>query len=512
MDILSVLMKYKQGENIMKKSTRAVSLAIALILAVTPALTGCSSSSKNAAPKAKPAPVTLKWYFGGTWPQPDQSTVFNAVNKYIEQKINAKIDFVPIDFGDYDSKISVVIASGESFDVCFTSNWSNSYTANVAKGAYLPLDDLLKKDAPKTYASVPSTFWNAVKINGKIYGVVNQQISARVAPLIVPADEAKQFGFSPNSFKQGDLSSMTPYLTKVHAAKPNEYVAVDVTDIAEYLGQDDISGWDIPGAINVNDPTLKVFNQFESPEWHKLKSTLQQWNKDGFMAVSRRITGTTTDPEADRKAHLEMATVAGTYKPGDLQMNEADFGFPVEEIPTNKSILTTSGITATLQAISRTSKHPDKAMQMLEIFNTDKKAFNLLNYGILGVHYKLDSDGFLVPGPSASKYNPDSPWLFATNYMAYVTKGQPKDVWAQTKALNNSALKSPLLGFTFNPEPVKSDIAKCQAVMASYKNGLSLGYYSDDQYAKMLSQLKAAGSDSIIAEMQKQIRAWKSSK
>jgi putative aldouronate transport system substrate-binding protein len=229
--------------------------------------------------------------------------------------------------------------------MCFTSDWINNYVADVSKGAFLSLNTLLPKYAPKTYAAVPASFWDAAKINGNIYGIVNQQISARCAALVFPADDATKFGLNLAEIKPGDLSSLTPYLLKVHAAEPNEYTSVDFGDLGEYNAQDQLDGWNIPGAINVSDPTMTVFDQWDSPAMRSTYAVMQTWNKDGLQAVGKRITET-LDPMTDRSAHLQMVEVAGTYKPGDEQLEQATNGFPVVETPSNNLLLTTGGITA----------------------------------------------------------------------------------------------------------------------------------------------------------------------
>lgn len=102
--------------------------------------------------------------------------------------------------------------------------------------------------------------------------------------------------------------------------------------------------------------------------------------------------------------------------------------------------------------------------------------------------------------------------MFATNYLAYVDKGMPKTVWEDTKKVNNDAIPSKLLGFSFDAEPVKAEIGKASAVYDEYYRSIDLGIANEAKYNEFLAKLKDAGSDKIIAEMQKQIDAWKTKK
>lgn len=121
----------------------------AAVMAFSLVLAGCSSdqggttqgtqnggSGENA---AKPYEVTL--YYPGT-PQKDVALVEAEINKKMEPKIGATLKINAIDWGQWDNKLNLMISSGEKSDIIFTAAWQN-YTVNVAKGAFLPLNDLL---------------------------------------------------------------------------------------------------------------------------------------------------------------------------------------------------------------------------------------------------------------------------------------------------------------------------------------------------------------------------------
>ena len=52
-----------------------------------------------------------------------------------------------IDFGDYTQKMSVIINSGEDYDLAFTCSWAGDYLGNSRKGAFLELNDMLNSDS-----------------------------------------------------------------------------------------------------------------------------------------------------------------------------------------------------------------------------------------------------------------------------------------------------------------------------------------------------------------------------
>ena len=58
----------------------------------------------------------------------------------------------------------------------------------------------------------------------------------------------------------------------------------------------------------------------------------------------------------------------------------------------------------------------------------------------------------------------------------------------------------------------KAKSPKRTAVFDEYARAISLGVTSEEKYGTFVAKMKAAGADKIMAEMQKQIDAWKATK
>jgi putative aldouronate transport system substrate-binding protein len=73
--------------------------------------------------------------------------LMEIANKRIKEEINAEIDLQYIGWGDWDQKMSTIIASGENYDIAFASN----YVTNAQKGAYADITELAPKYAKEAY-------------------------------------------------------------------------------------------------------------------------------------------------------------------------------------------------------------------------------------------------------------------------------------------------------------------------------------------------------------------------
>ena len=80
---------------------------------------------------------------------------------------------------------------------------------------------------------------------------------------------------------------------------------------------------------------------------------------------------------------------------------------------------------------------------------------------------------------------------------------------AEIKALNESAVKSPVLGFAFDTSNVADKLTACIEVYNRYKAELLTGTLDpEEQVSAMMEEMRAAGFDDIVAEAQSQIDAY----
>lgn len=482
----------------MKKRILSMILIICLVVALLPS---CSDGGGEDSGKKV---TKLEYWFGisGTVPV-DLQEVNDYINTITKEKINVEVKLKPIAINNYETTMSVKINAADTFDICFTSEWCNSYIQNAKKGAFLALDDLLEQYAPDILESVPAELWDIAKVNGKIYGTVNQQILPRQSAVVVRKDMADAFGLKTESIK--DLESLTPYLEYCKQnAKADQIAGVfDMTCISAYFGWDDFGRYDIPGVIKNTDSGLKVYNQFESAEFQSLMKLGKSWYEKGYYGKDILT--------AQPNYKTMCLKFEPTYKPG-LEAEEAMIaGHELIAIPFGEPTMYTSWNLSSLSAVSATSKNPEKSLEFLDLLYSDEKLFNTLIYGIENKHYKKVSSNRVELIPD-SGYILSSGWEFGNQFNQWLTPTQADDIWEQTKQINNSANKSTAYGFVFDQTNVRTEIANCKAVYDEYWMALLLGLFGEDtqtEYQNFLTKLKDAGGDKIIAEKQRQINEWK---
>ncbi|NOU62506.1 DUF3502 domain-containing protein [Paenibacillus sp. LMG 31461] len=516
----------------MKKRNVFTVVTLSSLIVMT-ALTGCSKSTEEASSKpvatgeAKPSdsgksgekalePVELTWYYPGTV-QKDAALIQEEINKITKAKINATVKLSVIDWGAYDQKMNVINATNEPYDLAFTSSWTNNYYQNVAKGSFAPLDELLTKYAPKLKSSMPAQFWDATKVDNKIYGIINQQIFAKAYGVFIRKDLADKYGLDIKTVKKSeDLEPFFDQVLKGEKGITPLALNNEVNVTLPYKSQFDTIGDQFsPGVVMIGDKGLKVVNQYETPEMKAHFEDAKKWFDKGY--IKKDVTSTKRDQaDGDMKAG-KYAALINVVKPGGEQELKSKYGFEFVSAYLEKPIVSTEGIISTLNAISKSSKNPERAMMFMELMNTDKQLYNLISHGIENKHYVKVADN-VIGMPSGvtaetNSYNPNSDWMFGNQFNGYYTDKSQVGAWEATQKLNNEAAYSDLLGFSFNPEPVNSKIAQVTTVLNQYLNALQTGTSDPNTLLPQLIQkLKAAGGDDIVKEKQAQIDKWKASK
>ena len=121
--------------------------------------------------------------------------------------------------------------------------------------------------------------------------------------------------------------------------------------------------------------------------------------------------------------------------------------------PFTTSVASRSAMTA----VNALSKHPEEALRMLEIMNTDPDVFNMLNFGIEGTNYSLENNKVALIDESGYFYN--AAWAIGNQFNALLMNNQEDGIWEATDKLNREAEITPINGFSFTNVNVTTEIA-----------------------------------------------------
>ncbi|MFP5108788.1 ABC transporter substrate-binding protein [Neobacillus sp. C211] len=482
----------------MKK--KKLGIILASVLAAGTLLSACTSKDSATSEKGgkNGEPYEIKWYTIGT-PQKDTEKVFAEVNKYTKKKINATVKMTQIDWGDWDQKSQVMINSGEPFDIIFTNG--TSYVQNAQKGAFTDIDDMLGKEGKELKETLNPALLEGIKVNGKIYGVPTNKEAARQSVYTFNKRIVDKYHFDLSKVKT--LEDLEPMLKTI---KENEPGVTPMATFKAYLPYDYIFNNEMPFAFAMEGDRDHVINQFESDLTMKTYKTMHQYYKAGFLK----------EDAATSKDSWPMDVENWFVRMGDSQpyadlLWSRSAKYDVVSVPAEDPITINDSVSGSIQAISATSKNPEKAMEFLTLLNTDPYLRNLVDKGIEGVHYEKNDNGTIKDLPArVDRYNVPS-YSLGNFFILDLYENDPKDKWDKFEEFNKSAKIAPTLGFHFNSDPVRSELASITNISKEFYPALATGSVDPEEYLpKYNKKLKEAGIDKVLKEIQKQFDEWKS--
>lgn len=491
---------------------KAAVLGMALMMGIG-TLAGCGKSAGTN--ESGQEIVELTWYQVGD-SQKDVQMVMDKVNEYTMEKIGVKLNVISVGWGDYNQKMQVVINTGDKWDMCFTCSWANDYLQNVQKGAFLELDEILTAEGKEMFESIDSRFWEAARVGGKIYGVPSEKEIGSCPMWVFTKEYVDKYNIPYQDIHT--LEDLEPWLALIQEKEPDVVPMYLTRDYSAPTYMDKIQD---PIGIEYDDDTLTVKNVFET---ERMKETLNTMRKYYLAGYINKDAATAYDDKA-----VKRFVTKGDGQPYAELIWGKDLGYEVVASEIMETKVTNASARGAMTAVNKNSEHPEKAVELLNLINTDVYLRNLLNYGIEGVHYEfVDVPADEMEAAKDKPYVLDKKikqieetkkdysvpyWVQGGLFNTYVLENEPVDKWSTFKEFNDASEEAPSFGFDFNLDPVSTQVAGFRNVLDEFGKSLYTGSVDPEEYLPQLQKkLEATGVQDVIDEMQRQIDEWQATK
>ena len=482
---------------------RIFCLLLCMAMTVT-LLAGCGGEEKTAGDE-----ITLRWY-ARINKEADCDEVFEKASAMVKENLGFNIDIIPLE--DYNTKMPVITASGEDYDIVYTASTVNNYYQNASDGNFLQLDELLPKFAPTLWNDVEESVWDSVRAgDGKIYAIPNQQIFARAPGFMIPTQNIEALGLDVEAMKNWKLADYEEYFRLIKE-KTGEYAYFAHAwggDGAQREGFQVILGSNLPGAIRYDEETdnIEVVNQYDTEEFRNYINLRAKWVNEGLVAPMETSELDIPKYATPKNGVIPWLITMATYLPGCEAGAKTTYGFDITVTTKADALLTSYGTTATMAAINADTRYPEESVKFLEFLNTNKEFYNLITYGIEGKNYTKIDDKYIQKSTENPYSQPN--WAIGNTFNGYLLEGQPETLVEDTKQINSEAKRSPILGFVPEQDSLKVEIANCKAVLEEYLDITEQGIAEmESTYPVFLEKLKTAGADKIVENLNKQLDEW----
>ena len=298
--------------------------------------------------------------------QPDNYEAWiEKLNPYVEEKIGAKLDVECIGWGDWGSRRSVIINTNEPYDVIFGD--SGNLRQDVAVGAYLDITDLLAENAPGLLELIPAGYWDACRVNGRIYGVPTYKDSSITQYFVWDVEVLKELGLEEDAKNCHTLEEATPLLQKIKDAKGVASFPLTKDGVSQIPFIFDSFGAGLRGiGVRYNDKEAKVVKIFEEEDVMAQLKTVRGWYESGIINADA--------PNLAEGPTYKACFLAQGWSLAAKTVWGPNMGKELVAYTYGPTILSNDSVLGSVNFVSVNSEHPDKALAYLNLINTDSKA------------------------------------------------------------------------------------------------------------------------------------------
>jgi putative aldouronate transport system substrate-binding protein len=514
---------------------RSTALALALVLLVA-IVAGCGQTaatpatpSPSAASEKKPAQSTvaaeapeqetlseetLVFYFLGD-KRAATDEVWTAISEAYKDKLNAKFDINFVPFGDFKDKLMLMSSAGEKYDMNFDGDWL-AYPAMVINNSYLPLNDLLPKYAPVLNDKyMKQGTLKAATVNGQVLALPWTMKMNQRQFLTWRSDLTQAAGVEPAQDAIRTIEEIETYLYKLKTALPEERLLMNALDPV-FQQKHELAQLSV-GAdlfIDLNDPACKVIAAEEHPYYTELAGYAAKWYKDGIIsrdALVNKEDGATLWRNGKFIVTLsshEWANANQGFSDPSWTVSSS-FLYPDKKYP-NRTAL------ANVVCISKNAANPERTLMFLDLLETDRELYDMVQYGIEGKTYVLKEGVASYPdgmdNASSNYMEWGGQWALWKPQFMRPNPSYSEGFWVREAefAEQPNNINSPIDGLFINTDSIKNELVRRNQIMEEYGKPIRFGVAKDTSAAitEYRQKMQEADRDKILAEVQKQIDAY----
>lgn len=478
----------------MKKFLRILSLALCMMMVLSMLPAAIAEDV-----------VTIKFVRPGNRPDNYDEKIANVNQKLAEDGMNMELEIIYVASDVIQDKLSMMISSGDEFDLLCLMEDQKSFTSYVAMEALMPINDYLEgMDALNT--QIPESMWSSATIDGNIYTIPAFWTDLADQASCITLDRANlaKYGVDVPTTRE-DLLAMCEAYTANWQGNDIPYVIPMFKEPFTWLFRTlETYPFTVLSDLIYVDQEGNVKNWIETEEFKICADFFAQLYAGGYISPdilspswsswNQLISGNFIWCDGCQMWGSE------SYFQGLIPGCELDSVYLAPEAASFRpsAFRNSTGVSAT-------STHPAEAVAFMNWLYSEQDNYDAVVYGVEGVDWKDEGDRHYTKlNASGEAFNDD--WMIGNlNLLRTEVGTYPTfiDIMYTEKA---DAENSVVMNFTFDPAPVSTEYANCLALVTSDVFPIKLGIVTyEEGGAYAVEQLKAAGIDAVIAEYQRQL-------
>ncbi len=338
----------------------------------------------------------------------------------------------------------------------------DKYQEYITNGWLSGLTGELSGSSKKLRSYVSSSLLSAASYNGTVYGIPNNSTIGQYTYMLVDKELYDSLYYTAEISSVKTIMDLKDFLYDVKQYRP-EVLPINAT--YEYCMGDLAYYWDIAvsdygdesvvegvthHSYNVTGDFSVIGYAYKDLSTISRGKTVLEFNSlftdktyvENFLTLAEyKFSNYFGEPAEGQKAAVSFVT-------GDQSLKES-YSDDYYVVTVGYPKVSEEDVYGNMFAVSAYTSNLSRSMDIITYLNTDSTFRNLLQYGVQGKHYSLDSEGRL------ERLNHDYMMNIKQTgncFIAYPEEGMADDVWDIAKEQNRVAVLNPLYGFSFDKE------------------------------------------------------------
>ncbi|MDR2101114.1 MAG: ABC transporter substrate-binding protein [Treponema sp.] len=440
--------------------------------------------------------------------------IITLVNEKLFAEKGIRIEIVYIPWDVWQQRVNLMLTTGDEFDIYHIMQDQIQMSAYQAMGGLTDITALLDQHGPNVKRVISSGAWDAMRIEGKIYGIPAQWAElSNDDGFSIRKDVLDKFGYGVPSTIDELINTAGAIAARWDGSGKLYLPAWGFTDFAKNPFARTYDTWPfiVKDYIALIRQNGTVDSWLESEEFKKNTAYMRKLNQAGLI-------------------HPDVLTLSADqgnniYRSGNWFFTLGGIDSYIDDVRTNNNpnirpedyILIKMNpekpdiypvIVKNLNGISSTSKHPEAAIAFFDWLYAGKENYKLFMYGREGQEYTLDTRGLKIAAVNENNQSlyGQADWMLGNvNYMIPGSNALPMEV-QYLYTFNPKAIASPGSDFFFNAAAVEAEWVNIQSEFRASIVPIYAGILPyDEAFPAALQRIKAAGLDKVLAEYRRQL-------
>lgn len=480
-------------------------------------------------------PVTLVWHIRGVGTQTDHAKVEAEFNKLLQSRPGFEHITVKLMHNvaaEHAATVTRAYTAKEQIDIVCTVNLD---PVQMARDGYFAGLSEYFDEHQTLWNTYPEWLWETQYVDDDYYVVPNYQRGHNPKLWILDSqykDIVDWEGFCElvkweNGYAKGSmdqiLDKLEEMLLAIRATGADVYIQNPLALLFGGYNQnmfwhEYLEGLTLGGAgLYADHNTAKVNSIFLTDEWYAVAKRSAEWAEKGYYPIDvataetgvYNFKGGTYFLECTQALDWDEAQMKvwadNTYAKDCLVFRHVDKVYMENRWAANGN------------AISSTCENPEDAVAFLELLGTDAELYNMLVFGLEGTHWEWvnkDTNQIKTLQYDGSQASGEAPygmlkWCVGNTFIGYLNQACTLTENESALYVNTNGVPAPWAGMKVDLAPIQTIRENCSAIWSEWNTRLSLGQDGvagfEAAFADFISQLKAAGIEDAIEEMQNQI-------